>query len=157
MNLSRRAGGVRHGSLTSGGAPRSSREARFGLTIYALVEKGLFMRSPMPKQFSREYADIFRDQSVVDAYRFRPTYPAGVFEILRELIDPKVPPRAILDAGCGTGFLARELAAFGDRVDAVDISENMIRAGKELPGGDSPKLNWICGAIEEATLQSDPG
>ena len=40
------------------------------------------------KQFSREYADIFKDRSVVDAYRFRPTYPAAVFEILQELIDP---------------------------------------------------------------------
>jgi len=110
------------------------------------------MRSPRPKQFGREHADIFRDQSVVDAYRFRPTYPVGVFEILREMIDPGVAPRAILDAGCGTGFLARELAAFADQVDAVDISENMIRAGRELPGGDSPKLNWICGAIEEVAL-----
>lgn len=110
------------------------------------------MRSPRPKQFSREYADIFKDQSVVDAYRFRPTYPAGVFEILKEIIDESVAPRAILDAGCGTGFLARELTAFADQVDAVDISENMIRAGKELPGGDSPRINWICGAIEEVTL-----
>jgi predicted TPR repeat methyltransferase len=110
------------------------------------------MRSPRPRQFSREYADIFKDQSVVDAYRFRPMYSAGVFEILKELIDPAVTPRAILDAGCGTGFLARELTAFADRVDAIDISENMIRMGKELSGGDSPKLNWICGAIEEVTL-----
>ncbi|HKM98997.1 MAG TPA: methyltransferase domain-containing protein [Candidatus Binataceae bacterium] len=110
------------------------------------------MRSPRPRQFSREYADIFKDQSVVDAYRFRPAYPAAVFEILKEMIDPAVAPLAVLDAGCGTGFLARELTAFADQVDAVDISENMIRAGKELPGGDSPKLNWICGAIEEVAL-----
>ena len=110
------------------------------------------MRRARHKQFSREYADIFKDRSVVDAYRFRPTYPGGVFEVLRELIDPAVVGRAILDAGCGSGFLARELTAFADRVDAVDISENMICAGKELPGGDSPKLNWICGAIEEVAL-----
>ena len=58
----------------------------------------------------------------------------------------------ILDAGCGTGFLAREMTGFADRVDAVDISENMIRSAKELPGGDSPRLNWICGAIEEVAL-----
>src|SRR5208282_3135941 len=114
--------------------------------------EGLLMRSPRPRQFSREYADIFKDQSVVDAYRFRPAYPAAVFEILKEMIDPAVAPLAVLDAGCGTGFLARELTAFADQVDAVDISENMIRAGKELPGGDSPKLNWICGAIEEVAL-----
>ena len=111
------------------------------------------MRMGKPKQFGREYADIFKDQSVVDAYRFRPTYPAGVFEILSELIDPAVAPRTILDAGCGTGFLARELTAFADRVDAVDVSENMIRAGKALPGGGSPRLNWICGAIEEVALR----
>lgn len=105
-----------------------------------------------PKQFSREYADIFKDQSVVDAYRFRPTYPPEVFQILNDLIDRSASPRAILDAGCGTGFVARELTGFADRVDAVDVSENMIRAGERFPGGDSPKINWICAAIEDAPL-----
>lgn len=108
--------------------------------------------SPRPKQFGREYADIFNDQSVVEAYRFRPAYPPSVFKILGSLIDSAAASRAILDAGCGTGFLARELTALADRVDAADISENMIRAGKKLPGGDSPKLDWICGAIEEVAL-----
>jgi hypothetical protein len=27
-----------------------------------------------PRQWSAEYANIFKDQSVVDAYRFRPGY-----------------------------------------------------------------------------------
>jgi SAM-dependent methyltransferase len=107
---------------------------------------------PRPKQFGREYADIFKDRSVVDAYRFRPTYPPAVFEILNGLVDMRAKPRVILDAGCGTGFLARELTRLADRVDAVDISENMVRAGRELAGGDSTKLHWICAAIEDAPL-----
>jgi hypothetical protein len=71
---------------------------------------------PRPKQFGREYADIFKDRSVVDAYRFRPTYPPAVFEILNGLVDTRAKPRVILDAGCGTGFLARELTRLADRV-----------------------------------------
>ena len=39
-----------------------------------------------PKQWSREYAEIFQDQSVVDAYHFRPGYTRETFEILTGLL-----------------------------------------------------------------------
>ncbi len=39
-----------------------------------------------PKHFSSEYAEQFKDQSVVEAYRFRPSYPSEVFDILAELV-----------------------------------------------------------------------
>ncbi len=44
-----------------------------------------------PRQFAREYAGIFRDRSVVAAYRFRPAYPRAVFEVLRGLVDADAP------------------------------------------------------------------
>jgi hypothetical protein len=49
-----------------------------------------------PKQWCAEYASIFKDESVVRAYRHRPPYPSGVFEILASLIDDE--PCAFLDA-----------------------------------------------------------
>jgi SAM-dependent methyltransferase len=61
-------------------------------------------------------------------------------------------PRHVLDAGCGTGYLARPLAPLVDRVDAVDFSAPMIAQGQRLPGGDSPRLTWIHGPIEEVAL-----
>jgi len=95
---------------------------------------------------------------VVEAYQFRPMYPPGVFDILVNLLQAIDRPWRVLDAGCGTGFIARELLSFVDEiaainVDAVDVSEAMIEKGKTLPRGDSPNLHWIIGPIEEAPLR----
>jgi SAM-dependent methyltransferase len=104
-----------------------------------------------PKQWGAQYASIFKDESVVRAYRHRPPYPLRVFEILASLIDDE--PRAVLDAGCGTGFVARTLVRYVDRVDAVDFSRAMISTGRKRPGGDDPGLRWICGPMETVTLR----
>jgi SAM-dependent methyltransferase len=62
------------------------------------------------------------------------------------------PPRLVLDAGCGTGDVARLLAPLVERLDAVDISEPMIRRGRTLAGGNAPNLRWITGSIEDVRL-----
>jgi trans-aconitate methyltransferase len=61
-------------------------------------------------------------------------------------------PRSVLDAGCGTGLLARSLIDRVDHIDAVDSSQLMIEQGKYLPQGDHPRLTWIVGRIEEVPL-----
>jgi ubiquinone/menaquinone biosynthesis C-methylase UbiE len=81
------------------------------------------------------------------AYRHRPPYPPAVFGVLAELIVDQ--PRAVLDVGCGDGALARHLVASVDRVDAVDVSVAMVENGRELPGGDHPRLRWMVGRVEE--------
>ena len=108
---------------------------------------------PKPKHLGPEYAAQFADRSVVAAYRHRPHYPAEVFEVLAGLIaaTPHA-ARAVLDAGCGTGDLARHLVSQVDRLDAVDPSAAMVETGCRLPGGDDPRLRWIRGGIEEAPL-----
>ncbi len=105
---------------------------------------------PKPRHLEPEYGAQFKDRSIVEAYKYRPPYPAETFEILAGLITGE--PRAVLDVGCGRGDIARELVEFVERVDAVDFSANMIETGKKLPGGDNPKLNWICGPVEEVSL-----
>ena len=107
---------------------------------------------PQPKQFATQYASIFGDASVVSAYQYRPPYPAETFAILLNLLDADAETRAVLDAGCGPGVIARQLVQAVDRVDAVDIAARMIAAGKALPGGEEPKLCWIHGAIEDVAL-----
>lgn len=107
---------------------------------------------PKPKQFATQYASMFGDASVVAAYRYRPPYPAETFAILLRLLDADVATRAVLDAGCGPGVIARQLVPAVDGVDAVDIAPRMIAAGQALPGGDDPKLRWIQGAIEDVPL-----
>jgi hypothetical protein len=76
----------------------------------------------------------FNEQSVVAAYAHRPPIPAPVFDVLLGLLADG--PGAVLDAGCGTGAVARRLAPHVARVDAVDVSRPMIDAGRRLPGGD---------------------
>lgn len=105
---------------------------------------------PKPNHLGPGYAAQFDDESVVEAYQYRPTYPAEVFDILSALITAE--PRTVLDAGCGTGYIARYLTAYADRIDAVDISARMIVKGQTLPGGDHPRLRWLNGAMEDIAL-----
>ena len=106
---------------------------------------------PKPAHLGPRYGAQFADLGVVAAYPHRPPYPAETFEILVGLVTDA--PRAVLDAGCGTGDLARRLAELVGRVDAVDPSAAMLALGRTLPGGAAPNLRWVLGAIEEAPLQ----
>jgi SAM-dependent methyltransferase len=104
-----------------------------------------------PPSFWRpEVAATFEDREVAAAYRHRPMYPPQTFQIVVGLI--RDVPRAVLDLGCGTGFVARPLAPLVDRVDAMDPSAAMIEEGKRLPGGDHPHLAWIVGRAERVAL-----
>jgi SAM-dependent methyltransferase len=85
---------------------------------------------------------------VVDRYHLRPAYPPETFTILNELIGDE--PRVVLDVGCGTGNVARPLAEYVERIDAVDLSLPMLERAKTLPGGDSAKIRWVHGRAEEA-------
>lgn len=103
----------------------------------------------MTVELRRSLAAVWTEPEVARVYRFRPPYPAPVFDILRRLI---VEPRVILDAGSGTGALTRHLTSLAARVDAVDRSAAMIAEGRSLPGGDDPRIRWIVGAAETAPL-----
>ncbi|MGH2502159.1 MAG: class I SAM-dependent methyltransferase, partial [Ktedonobacterales bacterium] len=103
---------------------------------------------PKPAHLGPNYAAQFQDAAVVEAYPTRPPYPEAVFDLLESLA---VEPPIALDAGCGTGDIARRLAQRMRRVDAVDISAAMIAMGQRLPGGDAANLRWQQAPIEEAT------
>jgi predicted TPR repeat methyltransferase len=91
-----------------------------------------------PKHLATEYAEQFKDLSMVEAYRYRPPYPAEVFDILAGLVHGDT--RRVLDVGCGTGYIARNFVERVERLDAVDFSLHMIEKGKSLPNGDNPRL-----------------
>ena len=105
---------------------------------------------PKPNGLQPKYGAQFKDQSIVAAYQHRPRYPQEVFKILSALITDQ--PRHVLDVGCGTGFIARHLINYVDKIDAVDFSPQMIATGKSLLGGDHPALNWIEGPVEKVPL-----
>lgn len=103
-----------------------------------------------PDHLGPEYGVQFSDQSVAAHYHLRPPYPSEVFDVLAELIVDE--PRIVLDAGAGTGEIARNLTNTAGRVDAIDPSAAMIARGRCLPSGSSARLVWICGTAETAPL-----
>ena len=75
--------------------------------------------------------------------------------LLERLELVKLKPRAILDAGCGTGSTAAELARRyqGARVTALDLSEAMLaRAGRKQKL--FRKFQRVCGDISTLPLAS---
>jgi len=97
------------------------------------------------QQARDEDARAFIDEDVARAYRQRPPYPDALFEELSRTVRGS---RAVLDLGCGTGDLCRRLAPYVERIDAVDVSAPMIAAGRQAPGGSSPKISWHCAPAE---------
>ena len=110
--------------------------------------------SARPEFLSAEHAGAFDDEDVARAYGHRLAYPPATFDALAELI---VGPRVVLDAGTGTGAIARYLAARVERVDALDPAAAMIAAGKRLEHADDPRIRWILGAAETAPLSGPYG
>ena len=101
-----------------------------------------------------ELGKAFEDAEVVALYRHRPPYPAAVFDRLRGLI---VEPRVVLDAGCGTGALARGLVEDVPRDDAIDPSAAMLAAARALPNGADPRIRWQQASAEHAHLTGPYG
>jgi ubiquinone/menaquinone biosynthesis C-methylase UbiE len=110
---------------------------------------------PKPKHLGPEYASQFSDKSVVEVYHHRPLYPVETFRIVAELVIGE--PKVVLDAGCGTGPIARELIDYVDRIDAVDISSPMIAKGRIMSGGTNPHLHWLLGPMETVPLNPPYG
>ena len=108
----------------------------------------------MTVELKRTLAAVWTDRDVARLYRHRPPYPPHAFAILERLI---VDPRVVLDAGAGTGALARRMTSFAIRVDAVDPSAAMIEEACGLPGGASDRLRWIVAPAETAPLSPPYG
>jgi SAM-dependent methyltransferase len=92
---------------------------------------------------------------VASSYRNRPPYPEETIDILAGLVPSEC--RRVLDVGCGTGFIARPLAAAVDAVDALDPSVPMLEEGRRLLGGDQPNLRWILGTAEKGIIHPPYG
>ncbi len=107
--------------------------------------------SPRPRQFWNDHASRFKNRSLAEAYELRPPYPNELYEILVGLLGGE--NAKVLDVGCGPGKIALALVDHVKRVDAIDFSREMIRAGKSLLNGNHPNLRWIHGRVEEAPLR----
>lgn len=106
---------------------------------------------PKPTHLAPEFVGQFADPSVVAVYHLRPPYPPQVID---QLLSLRVDAGPVLDAGTGTGDIARALAQHGVRVDALDPSAAMLARGRQLLGGDNPLLTWIQGTAETISRYS---
>ncbi len=97
----------------------------------------------------------FSAERMAENYRFRPPYPAEVYDVLRELL--RGHPRILLDAGCGTGKITLGMIDQIERADAVDPSDAMLRVARSLSGSDNSKIRWIHSSIEDAPLEPPYG
>ena len=111
--------------------------------------------SPKPAYLSGEHAMAWDDPEVAGLYHHRPEYPPALFDLLDELLGSG--PRVVLDLGAGTGVIARHLARRVQRIDAIDPALPMIEAGKQLPGGDDPRIRWVQAAAETGPLDGPYG
>ena len=57
-------------------------------------------------------------------------------------------PASVLDAGCGTGRVAIELARRGIAVVGVDASDSMLAVARKL----APEIVWVLGDVAEVEL-----
>ena len=62
-------------------------------------------------------------------------------------------PQSVLDAGCGTGRVAIELARHGIDVVGVDRSPEMLEAARRK----APELDWRLADIAEVHIDAQPG
>src|SRR5262245_3558783 len=84
---------------------------------------------PKPPGWAPQYGAVFADQDVVDVYHLRPAYSQELIDVLAGLAEGG----RVLDAGCGTGEIARRLAPLVTHVDAVDVSGAMIDTARRQP------------------------
>jgi SAM-dependent methyltransferase len=61
-------------------------------------------------------------------------------------------PGAVLDAGCGTGRVAIELARRGHRVVGIDADPDMLEVGRRR----APELAWIEADLADDSLELGP-
>jgi SAM-dependent methyltransferase len=105
---------------------------------------------PRPAHLTRHNASTFQLDSVVANYHLRTPYPPAVAPFLLGLMPPE--RGAVLELGCGTGEITRTLAPHVGRIDAVDVSEPMLAAARDMPGGGHRVIRWIHGRVEDVAL-----
>ena len=127
------------------------------------------MNAHTPKQAAgwdakRAKLETYFDRTALDAWaamtsdapvsKIRATVRAGRQEMRDTLLSwlpQDVSGRRILDAGCGTGMLAIEVARRGGDVVGIDVSPQLIEIGKErLPEDVKGKISLHAGDMLDA-------
>jgi SAM-dependent methyltransferase len=87
---------------------------------------------------------------VADYARYRPGYPSGVVQLLREECGLR-PEHAVADIGSGTGLLTKLFLDYGNRVFGVEPNPEMRAAGEAFLQ-QYANFQSVNGAAEATTL-----
>jgi SAM-dependent methyltransferase len=90
------------------------------------------------------------DQCSQDYSRFRPDYPAALFDHIRSLWPLSGKP-VVIDVGAGTGKASAPLVESDAWVISIEPSQAMIAEGRRC----YPKLQYVCAASEELPILSN--
>ena len=82
--------------------------------------------------------------------RYRPGYPAGVMQLLRERCG-LLPGAAVADLGSGTGIMTAQLLEAGARVWGVEPAKEMREAAERQLGGRAG-FTSVAGSAQDTTL-----
>lgn len=85
----------------------------------------------------------FTDPRLVAIYESANPYRPGTQPDFYVGLAAEVGARSIVDLGCGTGLITRELARLGHRVVGVDPNAAMLAVARTRPHGD--RVRWIHG------------
>ncbi len=73
--------------------------------------------------------------------------------MMLEQLPENLTGQRVLDAGCGTGALAIEMAGRGAEVVAIDISPSLIKiASDRTPGRLTSKITYLAGDLSDPSL-----
>lgn len=92
---------------------------------------------------------------VEDYALHRADFPAAGLDQM-VLLGVGKPDQCLIDLGCGTGTMARQLAGRDCRVTGLDVDMRMLEAARRLAvDGPQPRhrLSWLCGSAEETGLR----
>lgn len=113
----------------------------------------------------REEIETYFDRTAADAWAkltsdapvsgIRATVRAGREQMRATLLSylpEDLRGRTILDAGCGTGMMARDLAARGAHVVAMDLSPTLIELARERqePISGEGRIDYVVGDMQAA-------
>ena len=89
----------------------------------------------------------FSDPRLVAVFETINSYDAGTQPDFYSGLATEVGAHTIIDVGCGTGLITRELARQGYRMIGIDPAPEMIDRARSSSDGE--KVEWICGDVAD--------
>ena len=109
-----------------------------GCTIYNAMKAWIYI---MVESDKKKIIKVYSDKKVIDLYK-----NIGFWKIEKLISNRFIPRNAswkILDAGCGAGRTAIELARMGNLIYGIDISYDILRETQTIMNGNSTNIRLI--------------